>query len=298
MKHIHWNDFYVLNTIYKKNNKTNNLKPMAKFLKKFTTHTAYESYISGLTEEEVILPNVSYCVDANDVHYNPWVETRLVAKFNVTSTSSAIDIMDSSTTSYFSDIEIDGVVQPSVVSSYTFDTTGEHTVKYTLVDPTTIGNATFWNCNNLISITISDSVTSIGANAFRNCTGLTSIVIPNTVTTLGTTAFAGCTNLTNVTIGNSVTSISQLAFYDCNSLTSITIPDSVTSIGSSAFQSCDGLTSITSLATTAPTISNSTFQGVKTGGTLTVPTGSTGYDVWMGTGNYYLGKYSWTKVEQ
>jgi hypothetical protein len=39
-------------------------------------------------------------------------------------------------------------------------------------------------------------------------------------------------------------------------------------------------------------------MNVKTNGTLTVPTGSSGYDVWMGTGNYYLGKYHWTKVEQ
>jgi hypothetical protein len=29
-----------------------------------------------------------------------------------------------------------------------------------------------------------------------------------------------------------------------------------------------------------------------------VPSGSSGYDVWMGTGNYYLGKYNWTMVEQ
>jgi hypothetical protein len=48
---------------------------------------------------------------------------------------------------------------------------------------------------------------------------------------------------------------------------------------------------------TAPTIQSNTFQKVKTGGTLTVPAGSTGYDVWMGTGDYYLGKYSWTILE-
>jgi hypothetical protein len=58
------------------------------------------------------------------------------------------------------------------------------------------------------------------------------------------------------------------------------------------------LANIISLATTAPTIQSITFYGVKTNGTLTVPQGSTGYDTWMGTGNYYLGKYGWTKVEQ
>jgi hypothetical protein len=32
--------------------------------------------------------------------------------------------------------------------------------------------------------------------------------------------------------------------------------------------------------------------------TLYVRRGSSGYDVWMGTGNYYLGKYGWIKVVQ
>ena len=48
----------------------------------------------------------------------------------------------------------------------------------------------------------------------------------------------------------------------------------------------------------APTIQSRTFQNVHASGTLRVPSGSSGYDVWMGTGNYYLGKYNWTKVEQ
>ena len=72
----------------------------------------------------------------------------------------------------------------------------------------------------------------------------------------------------------------------------------MTSIGEGAFQNCKSLTSIRSLAMTAPTIKSYTFQNVKTNGTLTVPSGSTGYDTWMATGNYYLGKYTWTKVEQ
>ena len=49
---------------------------------------------------------------------------------------------------------------------------------------------------------------------------------------------------------------------------------------------------------TTPSINSNTFQNVKTKGTLYVPIGSSGYNVWMGTGNYYLGKYDWSKVEQ
>ena len=49
---------------------------------------------------------------------------------------------------------------------------------------------------------------------------------------------------------------------------------------------------------TAPTIQNNTFRSINSGGTLTVPSGSSNYDTWMSTANSYLGKYSWTKIEQ
>lgn len=39
-----------------------------KYLKKFENHTAYTN-----AESELILPNVSYCVQENEVHYNPIV---------------------------------------------------------------------------------------------------------------------------------------------------------------------------------------------------------------------------------
>ena len=42
---------------------------MNKYLKKFTNHSDYQTYITGNNK---ILPNVSYCEDNNDVHYNPW----------------------------------------------------------------------------------------------------------------------------------------------------------------------------------------------------------------------------------
>ncbi len=310
-----------------------------KYLKLFTTHSDYDTVKSSLDK-----PNVSHCINENEVHYNPWVETRLIATFNITDTSSATSIIGSSATSQFSEIEIDDIVQPSVVNSYTFDTTGEHIVKYTLSDSTNIGSGAFLSCINLTSIIIPNCVTSISNTVFAGCTGLTSVTIPNSVTSIGNYVFQNCTNLTNVIIPDSVTSIGYGVFYNCRnltsvtipdgitsinnntfstcaslssiiipnsvisigenafggctSLTSITIPDNVTSINAYAFSFCSNLTSVISLATTAPTITNNTFQSVKTNGVLTVPIGSSGYDVWMGTGNYYLGKYSWTKVEQ
>lgn len=129
--------------------------------------------------------------------------------------------------------------------------------------------------SSLVSAEIGELCTSIGIFAFFDCRGLTSITIPNSVTSIGDGPFNSCTGLT-----------------------SITIPNSVTSIGNYAFQGCSSLTSITCNAITAPTIKSNTFDSIKTGGTLTVPIGSTGYDVWMGTGRFYLGSLGWTKVEQ
>ena len=163
---------------------------------------------------------------------------------------------------------------------------------------TSIGNNAFYNCSRLTSINIPSDVTSIGNYAFSNCSGLTSIDIPSGVTSIGHDAFSDCRRLTSIDIPDSVTSISDNAFERCTSLTSCTIGSGVTSIGDLAFYNCSSLTSITCNATTAPTIQSSTFLYVKTDGTLYVPIGSSGYDVWMGTGNYYLGKYNWTKVEQ
>ena len=132
---------------------------------------------------------------------------------------------------------------------------------------TSIGEAAFWGCRDLTSVSISNSVTSIGLMAFSHCSSLTSIVvengnpkydsrngcnaiietatntliagcsstvIPESVTSIGINAFTG-TSLTSITIPNGVTEIGIGAFLQCESLTSVTIPNSVTSIGNAAF---------------------------------------------------------------
>lgn len=131
------------------------------------------------------------------------------------------------------------------------------------------------------------ATSGLHVNAFSGTSGQLTITSHTFENGVGTIEFS-----------DDVTSIGVNAFYSATTMTTVNIPNSVTSIGSSAFWGCSGLTSITSYATTAPTISNTTFRDIKTGGTLTVPSGSSGYDVWMGTSNYYFGYYNWTKVEQ
>lgn len=64
-------------------------------------------------------------------------------------------------------------------------------------------------------------VTGISNSAFYNCMDLTSVVIPNSVTYIDPYAFSRCSNLTSVTIGNGVTSIRDEAFSYCPKLKNI-----------------------------------------------------------------------------
>ena len=144
-----------------------------------------------------------------------------------------------------------------------------------LAGVTSIGRDAFYDCRNLVSINITDTITSIDMFAFDFCTSLKKITIPETVTNIGSlafnrcsalttagpigsgcdyefgwtlaipgNAFSGCSGLTSIIIPESVTTIGSNAFSECSSLTSIEIPESVTTIGSNAFSECSSLTSI------------------------------------------------------
>ena len=122
------------------------------------------------------------------------------------------------------------------ISSHTFSNgTGIITFSGEII---TIGNRGFYNCTNLSSIEVPNSVTTIGKEVFSGCSGLTSVTIPNSVTTIGDEAFYFCSGLTSIAIPNSVTTIGEKAFDGCSGLTSITIPNSVTTIGEKAFDGC------------------------------------------------------------
>ena len=112
---------------------------------------------------------------------------------------------------------------------------------------TSIGNYAFYGCNSLANIKIGNSVTSIGTYAFSYCSGLTSVTIPDSVTSIGEDAFYGCSSLTSIIFGKNsqLQIIESYAFFSCNSLISISIPDNVMNIGSDAFDFCSSLTRIT-----------------------------------------------------
>lgn len=81
-------------------------------------------------------------------------------------------------------------------------------------------------------------VVSIGQNVFANRNDIVSVTIPNSVVTIGDGAFYDCLGLVSVTLGNGIESIADSAFGDCGSLRQVTLPASVKSIGASAFRDC------------------------------------------------------------
>ena len=221
------------------------------YLKLFQNHSEYGDFVSGGT---MVKPNVSHCVNENEVHYNP-IETRLIVKYVPTfrkvvkptlpeTGQPSLDLAIEPTQLYFfvseDDITINGAAmfdkveindvevsiadldaasgQTQFVKSL-FETALEHTVKYTLKDPTFIGleqnfeqfpptitkfGAYFEQCNDICSVEIPNTVTNIGNEAFAYCSGLTSLDIPDSVTTIGTAAFYECDGLTSLTIGSGV----------------------------------------------------------------------------------------------
>ena len=95
--------------------------------------------------------------------------------------------------------------------------------------------------NQAKTVVIEDGVTGIGNAAFYGCSGLTSVTMGSKVTSIGESAFCGCTGLTGIVLPSSVTSIGEYAFSNCDSLTAIEIPEGVTTLGNSAFFGCDNL---------------------------------------------------------
>ena len=260
------------------------------YLKLFQNHSEYEDFVSGGT---MVKPNVSHCVNENEVHYNPKKDNRQkVVMMCYTGYSMYLGGQyDSDDGDPIKKVEIDdGTVLDSENGYdnmyYTFETEGLHTLYYTLYDeeqgyylgknydivevyfPDSVKYAPgFAYCGNLKKIVYGSGVVSIGvSNPMPN---LETLIVSekNTkydsrnncnavIETQTNKLIIGCKN---TVIPNTVVEIGRGAFYG-RATSQIIIPNSVTSIGEGAFENCSGLTSIT-IPDSVTSIGDTAFRG-------------------------------------
>jgi hypothetical protein len=243
---------------------------MGDYLKLFKNNVDYENYKEEYGSDMLTW---SHCIE--DIKLHKDISLKLICTFNITDINNPTKILDE--TSNVKNIYIDGVKLDNVTTEYTFNTLGEHIVKYSLKKSVVGG---FSGCTNLTDVIIPSGVTKIEDFAFSHCSGLVNVKIPNTVTSIGLQSFASCTNLLSIEIPNSVITVGSTVLSNCglitisiprsitkipmnfvrgcNSLTTAIIPDTVTSIGTYAFY-CSSLLSVTCNAINPPTLGDNVF---------------------------------------
>jgi len=105
-----------------------------------------------------------------------------------------------------------------------------------------IADYAFSNCQNLISVSLPESISYIGIQAFSYCYNLESINLPYSITAINEGTFYMCRALKSVEIPENVDTIGYKAFYGCSQLSEVYIPQNVSSIGVNAFYSCESIT--------------------------------------------------------
>ena len=146
---------------------------------------------------------------------------------------------------------------------------------------TQVGSRAFYNCDEITSIYIPESIKTVKSSSFAYCNSLTEIIVdknnaeyksidgnlydvkencliayapaktessftvPDGVKKIGASAFSDCDNLVEIKIPQTVTEIGDDAFSDCDSLVHINLPEQIKKIGYKTFADCDMIFTIT-----------------------------------------------------
>ena len=207
---------------------------MGKYIKLFENHTQYTAYTAST---EFIKPNVSHCIQENEVHYNPYVHDysqdylTFVAKEDGTFKLSG------------------NTVQYSLDNGETWTTLASNTDTQTV----TAGNKIMWKA----TLTPSSSYPSFGIGTFSSAGNFN--IEGNPMSLLYGDNFVGQTDLTNKSHA-----FNNL-FYNCSKLINaknLSLPATALTISCYRymFQDCTSLTTAPELPAT--TLKNNCYEGM------------------------------------
>ena len=264
-----------------------------KYINTFKTHASYESELNGGVG--INLPNVSYCEDVKDVHYNPYntvefyvgeiTPPQTVKIYTDSSTSVDVQVSEGNKwytyvlpkdkglytieSGYYDDEDSTwngGIVTKVTVKAninYNYDGNND---KYNGIVPWEITEASFKGSNT-------SKLTNMN-RMFQICNGLTSLDLSGWNTSNVTDMygmFFGCIGLTSLDVSNFNTSnVTDMygMFYGCIGLTSLDLSgwntSNVSDMGS-MFNYCSGLTSLDlrNFNTSKVTDMGSMFEGCR-----------------------------------
>lgn len=142
--------------------------------------------------------------------------------------------------------------------------------KYTTIE---IANSAFYDCSEVTSVFLPQSLRRIGEHAFYNCSNMASATIPNGITTIERKSFKG-SGVTYLKLPSTLKTIGHAAFARCRRLKQVVVPEGTETLGLDAFANCDSLVSI-QLPSTLKTISRGVFWMCFELQEITIPAGVT-----------------------
>lgn len=127
------------------------------------------------------------------------------------------------------------------ISSYAFRDCVDLEEIYIPDSVVSIESSTFYGCEKLKKVRLSNSLSVLSQNIFERCTRLEEIEIPSSVKTINNLAFFKCKSLKNIKFNEGLTKITRAVFKECESLAEINIPNSLRIIEDDAFAYCPKL---------------------------------------------------------
>lgn len=113
--------------------------------------------------------------------------------------------------------------------------------EYTVVG---IGEGAFDLCENLVEISMPDSIRVIESNVFNDCMKLSVDTLPTNIETIGNRAFSGV-DIEELVLGEKLMVIGEGAFGYTDVLKKVVIPENVEELVRGTFVSCKGLQEVT-----------------------------------------------------